>query len=148
MAMSLTSRETSNIDLERMGRFFFSVLYYNMSALSLINQFPIRDYVVPAGGAGDGVQDVVLTITPPAGVFIGIVTMTLAGAGVTSGDFAVLYDAVTVSTTILGAVGVNDIATSTFFFESDGVEDLTIAIVGSGAVWTSGASTLFLRQIA
>jgi len=131
-----------------MGRFYFSVLYYNMSALSLINQFPIRQYTVPLGGAGDGVQDVLLSQIVPAGFFIGSVSLTLAGAGVTSGDFVVAYDAVSLSTTIIGAVGVQDVATGTFFFESNGVDALTIALVGSGGAWTSPASVLFLRQIA
>ena len=119
-----------------------------MSALSLINQFPIRDYAILAGGANDGVQDVLLTITPPAGVFIGMVTATLAGAGVTSGDVAVTYDGANVAVTVLGAVGLNPSATCTFFVESNGTDALTVALVGDGANWTSPPTTLFLRQIA
>lgn len=148
MAMSLSFRQTFKIDLERTGRFYFSTLYYNMSALSLINQFPIIPLTVVAGAGADGAQDEVLSSIPSAGVYIGSVTITLAGAGVTSGDFVVAFDGTVVCTTILGAVGVEDTATGTFFFQSDGVSALTINVVGTGAGWTSGASTLFLRQIA
>ena len=119
-----------------------------MSALSLINQFPLRDYPILAGGANDGAQDVLLTITPPTGFFIGSVTATLAGAGVTSGDVAVLYDGVGVGVSVIGASATNPSATCTFFFESDGASVLSVALVGDGANWTSPATTLFLRQLA
>jgi len=146
--MYLSSRQTFKIDLERMGRFYFSSLLYNMSALSLISQFQVLPFTVPAGAGATGVQDVVLTQVIPAGFYIGMVTMTLAGVGVTSGDFTVAYNALPISTTILGAVGTSDIATNTFYVVSNGADDLTISIVGTGAGWTSPPSTLFLRQIA
>ena len=119
-----------------------------MSALSLISQFQVLPFVVPAGNGATGAQDVVLTQQIPAGFYIGSVTMTLAGVGVTSGDFTVSYDGGALSTTILGDVTIAPTATNTFFVVSNGADDLTIAIVGVGAGWTSPASTLYLRQIA
>jgi len=146
--MYLSSRQTFKIDLERTGRFYFSSLLYNMSALSLISQFQVLPFPILAGGAGDGVQDIVLTQQIPAGFFIGTVTMTLAGGSVTSGDFTVSYNGSVLTTTILGAVGTNDTASNTFFVVSNGADDLEVAIVGTGGAWTSAQTTLYLRQIA
>jgi hypothetical protein len=119
-----------------------------MSALSLINQFQVLPYDVGAGGGIAGVQDTVLNATIPAGFFIGSVTIALGSAGVTSGDFVVSYNAVAISTTILGDTAVQPTATSTFFVVSNGADNLTIDVVGQGSAWTSGQTTLYLRQIA
>ena len=119
-----------------------------MSALSLTNQFPIRSLATIAGGAVAGTQSVVFNQAVPAGTYIGSVTLTLAGVGVTGGDISVVYDGVAIGSSIIGAVGANATATSTFFFESNGVDHLSVAVVGDGANWTSPVSAVRLRQIA
>jgi hypothetical protein len=119
-----------------------------MSALSLINQLPILSYAVTAGGGATTVVDEVFTEVIPAGTYLGQVSITLAGAGVTSGNFVVEYDGVDFCTTILGDITINPTATATFFIQSNGADSLSIDVVGVGAAWTSGATTLLLRQIA
>jgi len=122
-----------------------------MSALSLIGQFLTKEYPILAGGAGDGVQDLLITVADvPAGTYIGNVTLAVQGAGVTSGDFIVALSGVAtpLAVTILGASNVQSTASATFFFTTDGTSNLTINMVGTGAVWTSLPSTLYLRQIA
>ena len=147
MAVSLISKETSKY-LERTGRDYFSILYYNMSALALINQSSIRSFVVSAGGGATTVVDEVLSVVVPAGTYLGQVSITLAGAGVTSGNFVIEYDGADIYTAILGSVTVNPTASACFYFQSNGTDALSIDVVGVGANWTSGASTLLLRQIA
>jgi len=120
-----------------------------MSALSLIGQFPTTAIEVPAGNGATGAQDIVLTQVIPVGTYLGNVQMSIQGAGVTSGDFIVsIVGGINLSTTILGASNVQSTASSTFFFTSNGTDELQISIVGTGANWTSPASTLYLRQIA
>jgi hypothetical protein len=120
-----------------------------MSALSLISQFPTLSIPVGAGGANNGAQDVLITdVVVTAGTYIGSIIVTLAGAGVTSGDMSVTFGATPICTAVMGAVGVNPSSTATFFYTSDGVTALSVAVVGDGANWTSGATTLRLRQIA
>lgn len=119
-----------------------------MSVLSLIQQFPIISLPTSAGSAGTGVLDEVFSAVIPAGTYIGSVSVTIAGAGVTSGSLQVSYDNVAIGTSVIGAVGASPTATCTFFFQSNGSDLLSVDVIGNGANWTSGASAVVLRQIA
>jgi hypothetical protein len=119
-----------------------------MSALSLIGQFSTYPVAVLAGGAGDGVADVLISQVVPAGTYIGNIIVEIVGAGVTTGRFFATFDGVNVLYTITGANGVDDTALGTFFFTSDGTTPLIVSAVGVGGAWTSSPTTLYLRQIA
>jgi hypothetical protein len=119
-----------------------------MSALSLIGQFQTLPIEVDAGGAGDGVADQLLSQVFPVGTYLGSIVVAIEGAGVTTGSFTASFNGVTVVYVLTGANGVSDTASGTFFFTSDGVTPLIVSAQGTGAVWTSNATTLYLRQIA
>jgi len=119
-----------------------------MSALSLIGQFSTFPVAVGAGGAANGVADVLITQVFPAGTYMGNILVEIVGAGVTTGRFYATFDGNYVLWTITGASGVDDTALGTFFFTSDGTTPLILSAVGVGSAWTSGATTLNLRQIA
>jgi len=119
-----------------------------MSALSLIGQFSTFPVSVLAGGAADGVADVLLSQVFPAGTYMGNMILEITGAGVTTGRFFATFDGNYVLFTITGANGVDDTALGTFFFTSDGTTPLIVSALGVGGAWTSSLTTLNLRQIA
>jgi hypothetical protein len=119
-----------------------------MSALSLIGQFSTFSVTVPAGNAGDGVADVLISQVFPAGTYMGNILVEITGAGVTTGRFIATFDGAYVLWTITGESGVDDTALGTFFFTSDGTLPLIISAVGVGGAWVTQPTTLNLRQIA
>lgn len=119
-----------------------------MSALSLIGQTPTFPVAVLAGGAADGVTDVLLTQVVPAGTYMGSLLVEITGAGVTTGRFFATFDGVNVLYTLTGENAIDDTALGTFFFTADGTTPLIVSAVGTGGAWTSGPTTLYLRQIA
>ena len=119
-----------------------------MSALSLIGQFSTYPVTVLAGGAADGVTDVLLTQVFPAGTYLGSVLVEITGAGVTTGRFFATFGGVNVLYTLTGENAIDDTAVGTFFFTADGTNPLILSAVGTGGAWVSGATTLYLRQIA
>lgn len=127
---------------------FILVIYYIMSALSLIGQFSTFSVAVLGGGAANGVADVLISQVVPAGTYMGSILVEIVGAGVTTGRFIATFDGNYVLWTITGANGVDDTALGTFFFTSDGTTPLIVSAVGVGGAWTSNPTTLNLRQIA
>lgn len=115
-----------------------------LSAQGQINATSYQ-YAVPAGGATTGVADALFNsgaITFPAGFYLVSFTTTIGGA-ITSGYLQFIVDGGVVGQIELFGPGTYTLTAPVYY--SSGV--LAVEASGTGATWTSSASTLILNRM-
>lgn len=111
-----------------------------MSFLSAKGQLSGYSLAVGVGGAGNGVEDVLITDLFPVGQYVCSIVSGVVGGSVTGGTLRAFTTAGTIASTPVGASGVK--GTLTFIFTSDGITNLQIGLTGTGGTWTSVATSL------